>query len=450
MITAPAYEGKAIGVFGLARSGLATVHALVASGAMVYAWDDNQSARDKVSSCAEDLYSLDFSILDALVLAPGVPLTHPEPHPLVKKAKSAAVPLISDLDVFQTARAVLPAHKVIGITGTNGKSTTTTLIGHILSECGVPVAVGGNIGTGVLALDALQAGGVYIFELSSFQLDLTADLKCDVGVLLNLSPDHLDRHGTMAGYAAVKAKLFEMQPPEAASIIGVDDQYCIAIADRFSNALRISGGAADTADIYAEDGVIRMSDDQQKISSIKSVTSLQGEHNWQNAAAAFAAARACGLSPDDILEAMKSFPGLEHRQEVVSARGGILVINDSKATNVDAASRALRTFDKIRWIAGGRAKDKDFGSFAAMPPSVKKAYLMGEHGGLIADILPASLPREQFATMAEAIERAFVEVEAGDTILLSPACTAFDQFANFEERGNAFKAAVASRMEMAQ
>lgn len=447
MITVPAYQGKKVGVFGLARSGLATVHSLVASGASVFAWDDNESARQSVKSCAADLYSMDFNSLDALVLSPGVPLTHPKPHPLVLKAKSAGVPLISDLDLFQAARDSLPAHKVIGITGTNGKSTTTALIGHILAENGVPTAVGGNIGTGVMALDALQGGGVYVLELSSFQLDLTCHLSCDIGVLLNMSPDHLDRHGDMAGYVAAKRRLFDMQSADGVAIVGVDDDICCRIASGLASVTTISGCQSKDADVYvADDGLIKASGDLEPRESIAEVRSLQGSHNRQNAASAYAATKAVGLQDAAILEAMATFPGLEHRQEIVSSAGGILVVNDSKATNVESAKRALETFENIRWIAGGRAKDKDFSSLASSLQTVRRAYLMGEHANLIAKALPASLPQTRFTTMAEAVSGALSDAQAGDTVLLSPACTAFDQYENFEKRGDAFKSEVATYM----
>lgn len=443
MITAPAYQGKKVGVFGLARSGLSAVHSLVASGAQVYAWDDNEPARAKVQSCAVDLYEMDFDELDELVLAPGVPLTHPEPHPVVQKAKAAGVSITCDLEVFEAARASLPAHKVVGITGTNGKSTTTALIGHILAEAGRPVAVGGNIGTGVLALDALPAGGIYVFELSSFQLDLCHTLRCDVGALLNITPDHLDRHGSMEAYAAAKKRLFDLQAATDVAVIGIDDDYCRTIAGEKSGAVEVSTQSTPESGFSAAGGIL-CSSEGEMIGSLEGVSSLQGQHNWQNAGVAFACCRALGLDDDVILDAIHSFPGLAHRQQVLAVDADFTVVNDSKATNVDAACRALKTFDRIRWIAGGRAKDKDFSALADAMQSVRKAYLMGEHAELIAGALPNSLNASRHETMFEALESALEEAEAGDTILLSPACTAFDQFANFEQRGEAFSSAIFS------
>ena len=445
MITAPAYQGKKVGVFGLARSGLAAVHSLVASGAQVFAWDDNAEAREQVQSCAVNLYDVDFTGLDELVLAPGVPLTHPKPHALVEKARAAGLRISCDLEVFEAARSSLPVHKVVGITGTNGKSTTTALIGHILKEAGVPVAVGGNIGTGVLALDALPKGGVYVFELSSFQLDLCHSLRCDVGALLNVTPDHLDRHGSMEAYAAAKKRLFDLQSDKDVAVIGVDDDYSKAIASAASGVVAVST-KIDTKSGYSVRGGSLRAANGADIGSLSNVKSLQGEHNWQNAGVAFACCCALGLDEGEILDAIHTFPGLAHRQQILSLGTEFTVVNDSKATNVDAACRALRTFDRVRWIAGGRAKDRDFGALADASRSVRKAYLMGEHATLIADALPESLPMTTHKTILDALEEVLKDVEAGDTVLLSPACTAFDQYANFEKRGEAFSAAVYSAL----
>ena len=445
MITAPAYQGKKVGVFGLARSGLSAVHSLVASGAQVYAWDDNEAARAMVQSCAVNLYEMDFANLDELVLAPGVPLTHPEPHPVVRKAKAAGVTVTCDLEIFEAARASLPEHKVVGITGTNGKSTTTALIGHILKEAGYPVAVGGNIGTGVLALDALPKGGVYVFELSSFQLDLCHSLRCDVAALLNVTPDHLDRHGSMEAYVAAKKRIFELQTENNVAVIGLDDDHSRLIAKGLDGVIGVSTQDTSENGLSVRDGVL-FSNQGEKIASLEAIPSLQGQHNWQNAGVAFACCRALGLAEDVILKAIRSFPGLAHRQEILAVNADYTVVNDSKATNVDAACRALTTFDQIRWIAGGRAKDKDFSALVGAMQSVRKAYLMGEHAELIARALPQSLPTAIFETMPKAIEEALVDAETGDTVLLSPACTAFDQYANFEQRGEAFRSTVTSAL----
>lgn len=447
MITAPYYQNKRIGVFGLARTGIAAVHALVASGAKVLAWDDNEVPRTKVGDFAADLYSADFTKLDALLLAPGVPLTHPTPHAIVKKAIAANVPLISDLDVFQAARHTLSPHKTVAITGTNGKSTTTALIHHIISSASKPAAIGGNIGTGVLSLEQLPKGGAYVFELSSFQLELTSSFDADVAVLLNITPDHLDRHGDMASYVAAKKRLFDMQSKMGTAVISIDDEYGLSIAADcknkvipFSVCRQVDGG------VYVKDAhlIDDTKDKKRIVGDLGQLKTLQGEHNWQNAAAALAACRALGIKSNTIFNGLKTFPGLAHRQEIVPFHDSITVVNDSKATNVDAAMRALKTFPRIRWIAGGRSKDRNFGALSNCLSSVRKAYLMGEHGADIAAILPSNIERQAYDKMSDAVEGAIKDAESGDTVLLSPACTAFDQFADFEKRGEAFKAQINS------
>ncbi|NVJ97391.1 MAG: UDP-N-acetylmuramoyl-L-alanine--D-glutamate ligase [Alphaproteobacteria bacterium] len=447
MIKAPAYNGKTVGVFGLARTGVAAVEALDASGATVWGWDDSIERRDQVGRNARDLYRADFSKLSALMLAPGVPLTHPEPHALVKKAHEAGVPLISDFDVFEAARESLPAHKVVAITGTNGKSTTTALIGHMVESCGLPVAVGGNIGRGILSLDPLQEGGVYVFEMSSFQLDLTRDLKADIAILLNLSPDHLDRHGDMAGYTAAKKRLFNMQADGAMTIIGLDDSGCRALqASLHVEAVGIGGMQAVPGGVYAADGwlIDDLDGAAEKIGELRALPTLRGEHNWQNAAAAYAAGRALGLAPNAIWAAFMSFPGLAHRQELVAEIGGVKFVNDSKATNVDAATRALGAFRNIHWIVGGRPKDKSFAALLAYSDRVQRAYLMGEAADALSHDFSGAIEYLDVRDMDHAVNAAAAAAEPGDVVLLSPACTAFDQFRDFEARGEAFKAAVAN------
>ncbi|WP_262694887.1 UDP-N-acetylmuramoyl-L-alanine--D-glutamate ligase [Kordiimonas aquimaris] len=447
MITAPYYQDKHIGVFGLARTGVAAVHALVASGAKVMAWDDNQQSCKQAGEFAGNLYDADFSEFDALLLAPGVPLTFPTPHKLVEKAAANDVPLLSDVDVFQTARDNLAPHKVVAITGTNGKSTTTALIHHIVATLGMPAEMGGNIGTGILSLDPLPKKGVYVFELSSFQLELTQSFDADIAILLNVSPDHLDRHGDMKSYVAAKARLFEMQSSNRTAVISVDDEYGLAMAAACnSNIVPISVQQTVEGGIYIDDGML-VDDIKGKgriVGDVADLVALKGVHNWQNAAAAYAACRKLGLKSKSVYEAMKTFPGLVHRQELVPTKCDFSVVNDSKATNVDAALRALRTFPRIRWIAGGRSKDRDFQALANGISAVRKAYLMGEHGPDIGEALPDNLLQQKFKTMQEAVTCAIDDAEEGDTVLLSPACTAFDQFANFEERGDAFKAQVAA------
>ncbi|TNE62746.1 MAG: UDP-N-acetylmuramoyl-L-alanine--D-glutamate ligase [Alphaproteobacteria bacterium] len=449
MITARAYKDKQIGVFGLARTGLAAVRALAASGAVVHAWDDNADRRQAAEPMVDDLYALDFGTLHALMLAPGVPLTHPIPHALVKKAQAAHVPTISDFDVFEKARSELPGHSTVAITGTNGKSTTTALIGHMIAACGRPAAVGGNIGTGILSLDPLEEDGVYVFEMSSFQIDLTRQFVADIAILLNITPDHLDRHGDMAGYVAAKRKLFDMQKPDGVAIVGIDDAYGAGIREALgARAIAVSVTGPAEGGIYVTgDGLLvdDRSGTADAVGSLTGLPALRGRHNWQNAAMAYATGRLLGFAPGAILDAFRSFPGLAHRQEVIATIDGIRFVNDSKATNVDAAERALGSFSRIRWIAGGRPKDKSFMALAPYMVNVARAYLIGEAADAIAEGIKGYVDYIDCHDLAHAIDLAVADAEPGDTILLSPACTAFDQFRDFEHRGATFRALVEAR-----
>ena len=445
MITAGAYKGKTVGVFGLARTGIAAVHALAASGAKVAAWDDNAERRADVPEYAVNLYTADFANLDVLLLAPGVPLTHPKPHALVTKALDAGVPLISDLDVFEAARADMVASKTVAITGTNGKSTTTSLVGHMVDVCGSKAAVGGNIGTGVLSLEPLTESGVYIFELSSFQLDLTGDFRADVAVLLNVTPDHLDRHGTFENYLEAKKHLFAMQGKDGIAVVGVDDESGQAIASDFSErVIAISAETELNKGVYISGGLLidAIDGEGQPVGDIRAAKALQGAHNGQNAAAAYAVGRSLGYAPTDIFDALLSFPGLEHRQEIAAMIDGVRFVNDSKATNSDAAARALSSFDNIHWIAGGHTNEASFAHLGNHLANVKACYFIGEAAGQLAsDLMPLHLTIHE--TLAQAFAAAVMAASPGDTVLLSPACKAFDQFSDFEERGHAFKDMVA-------
>lgn len=443
MIPLEAYRGKRIGVFGLARTGRAAVAALVASGAEVLAWDDSLSRRAEAGARAVDLHGIDLASLDALMLAPGVPLTHPAPHPLVGKARAAGVPLVGDIEMFAQARADLPAHDLVAITGTNGKSTTTALVAHMLADCGRPAASGGNIGLPVLALDPLPAGGVYVFELSSYQIDLTQSLDPGIAILLNISPDHLDRHGDLAGYIAAKRRLFAMQQPPHVAIIGVDDapgraiaaslrQPVIEVSVRRVLARGVFVSAAGML-VDARDGTAR------EIGGLSGLATLRGRHNWQNAAAAWAAGRVLGLDDAAILAAFATFPGLAHRCERVAVHKDVTFINDSKATNIEAAATALAAFDRIRWIAGGRAKTTDLGPLEPFFARIRSAFLIGEAAGAFARELGDKVPHRICDTLGRAVAQAIDEAEPGDTILFSPACASFDQFTDFEARGEAFR-----------
>ncbi len=448
MIVPNTYRGRQVGVFGLARSGRATVAALAAAGAEIHAWDDDPARRRDLPVRASDLHARDFASLDALALSPGVPLTHPAPHPLVQKARAAGTPIIGDIELFAAARADLAAHSVVAVTGTNGKSTTTALLAHVIRSAGRPAAAAGNIGVPVLALEPLPAGGVYVLELSSFQIDLTHSLDPEVAILLNIAPDHLDRHGDLAGYVAAKRRLFELQRPPHVAVIGVDDAPGREIAAALVQPVvpisvreRLEDGVfVDEAGVLheARGGTLR------RHGTLTGFPALIGRHNWQNAAAAFAAARALGIGPEAILTAFSTFPGLAHRTEPIATRGGVLFVNDSKATNIAAAATALAAFDRIRWIAGGRAKSTDLAPLASHFPRVRTAYLIGEAAGDFAQALADRVPCRRCGTVERAVACAAADAEAGEVVLFSPACASFDQFPDFEARGEAFRKAVAA------
>ncbi len=426
MIASPAFAGKTYGVYGLARSGCATVAALAASGATTLNWDDGEAARAAFDGPLTNLHDTDLAGLDGLIVSPGVPLAG---HPLIDRARATGVAVIGDIEIFARARAALPAHRVVGITGTNGKSTTTALIHHILVNAGRAAQLGGNIGLPILGQEPLQpnaAGpGVYVLELSSYQLDLTFSLDCDVGVLLNITPDHLDRHGGMAAYAGAKARLFAMQSPGRVAIVG-------SAAEAEFDVLE-----------DAEDPFIQFIEDVDA-GSQADWPALQGPHNFQNARAAFAACAALGLSAANIAAGLASYPGLPHRMERVATRGGVLWVNDSKATNPDSAAPALAAFPNTHWIAGGKAKGDDLDAVKPFLAGVRAAYVIGEAAPLFERLLAPLLPVTRSGTLAQAVADCAAAAVPGDTVLLSPACASFDQFRDFEARGDAFRAAVSA------
>lgn len=458
MIVADSFKGKTAAVFGLARSGRSAAKALLAGGATVLADDD--SAASRAAAAAEqiplgDLRRADWSAIAALVLAPGVPLTHPAPHEVVRLAQAAGVPVIGDMELFARSGQRLADTKVVMITGTNGKSTTTALIGHLIRAAGRPCAVGGNLGTAVLELDPLPAGGVYVFEVSSYQIDLTRTLVPDVGVLLNITPDHLDRHGGMAGYAAVKERMFRGQEAGQTAVIGVDDDYCSAIAQR----LEARGGDVVPVSVETgrEQGVTVFEGDLydcgKAVYPLDQLYRLPGRHNWQNIAAAYAALRALGFSVEEALKGLDSFPGLAHRMELVAVQRRIWFVNDSKATNADAAAKALGTYGNIFWIAGGKPKAGGIESLARFWPDIRRAYLIGEAADQFAETLRGHVDFVLARTLDEAVRLAAKDAAATAeaeryvnnfiyVVLLSPACASFDQFRDFEERGERFRALV--------
>jgi len=453
LFAAHTFKGKRVAVFGLARSGLACIASLKEGGADVLAWDDSEPAAANGRDAGlpiVDLRAVDFKGLDSLVLSPGVPLTHPTPHWTVTKAREAGVEVIGDTEVFQREIAGTGA-KLVAITGTNGKSTTTALTGHLFKAAGRDCETGGNIGTAVLLLRPPVKDRVYVVELSSFQIDLMPGLKPDAGILTNITPDHLDRHGTMENYAAVKARMFARQGKGDCALIGVDDEWCAAIAANLKGAMEkvpVSVERSLADGISATDGVLRHRKDGREIAQIdlRAMPALKGVHNWQNAAMAYGAAHALGLTVDEIAAGMKSFPGLVHRMQEVARLGPVAFINDSKATNADAAAKALASFDTIYWIAGGIAKAGGITSLTEYFPRIVKAYLIGQAADEFAKTLAGKAQIEMCDKLDRAVEAAARDAQRdgkrGAVVLLSPACASFDHYPNFEVRGDAFVRAV--------
>lgn len=429
MITSRVFAGRRYAVLGLARSGLATVEALIASGAGVTAWDDREEARDEAMALGADIGNpLDIDLIGfaGVVVSPGVPLNR---HPIAAHAREAHVPVIGDVELFAEAQGELPPHKLVGITGTNGKSTVTALIAHMLESAGVPVLMGGNIGLPILSREPLPEGGVYVLELSSYQIDLSHSLACDIAVLTNLSPDHLDRYDGFAGYTASKARLFGLQHRDQVAIVAVDDDPSKMIASRINHRLhRVSAKDIDPVD------QIRW-------------PALQGPHNAQNAVCAIAVCRVLGLDDEQIERGLATYKSLPHRMELVGEVGGVSWFNDSKATNAASAAPALAAFppapdQRLHWIAGGKAKGDGLAACHPWFGHVKRAYLIGEAMEPFAAEIGDAIPVERSGDMATAVKQAAAAAKPGDIVLLSPACASFDQFKDYEQRGDAFRAAV--------
>jgi UDP-N-acetylmuramoylalanine--D-glutamate ligase len=446
MIPVTSFKDKTVALFGLGGSGLATAEALKAGGADVIAYDDGEVGRAKAAEKGirvADLRDIDWSGVAALILSPGVPLTHPEPHWSVELAKAAQVEVIGDIDLLvRERRALREVSPLVAITGTNGKSTTTALIAHLLTSAGRDVQLGGNIGRAVLTLDPPAAGRIYVIECSSFQIDLAPSLDANVGVHLNLSPDHLDRHGTMENYAAIKERLIAGSD---VAVVGVDDAMSASIADRVAASgrqlVRISS-AGNAADVFFRGGAVIAGDASF---SLAGIASLRGSHNGQNAAAAIATVKALGLDDATIAAGLKTFAGLPHRMEEVGRIGKTLIINDSKATNADSTAQALASFTGIHWIAGGKAKAGGISSLVGLFPRVAKAYLIGAATDDFAVTLDAAgVPYERSGTFDVALSSAVRDAAGSDApepvVLLSPACASYDQFKSFEDRGDQFRA----------
>jgi UDP-N-acetylmuramoylalanine--D-glutamate ligase len=452
MIPVTIFAGRDVAVLGLGMSGLATLRALKAGGANVHAWDDQEAARQQAADAGftvEDLSKADWSRFTALVLAPGTPLTHPMPHWSVTKAREAGVEVIGDIDLFfrEREKAGSPG-KVVAITGTNGKSTTTALTAHLLSSAGRRVALGGNIGKAVLDLEPFTPDLTYVLELSSFQIDLSPSLKPDAAALLNITPDHLDRHGTLKDYARSKSRIFSQLGPDATAVIGVDDESSRAIADSLKGPFavkRIAVGHEVKTGVWVEDAVLHEMEDGEDLeqTNLAGIASLRGAHNWQNAAAAYALARSQELSAASVAEGLKSFAGLAHRTEQVARRGKVLFVNDSKATNADAAGKALASFNDIYWIIGGRPKEGGLAGLESFFPKIARAYLIGEAAEAFAQQLGEAVDHVHCGTLDRAVEAAAADADRSaakePVVLLSPACASYDQFDNFVKRGDAFR-----------
>jgi UDP-N-acetylmuramoylalanine--D-glutamate ligase len=443
VIPVTTFKDRTVALFGLGGSGVATAHALQAGGARVLAWDDNA---DRVKEAAEhgigtgDLREADWTGIAALVLSPGVPLTHPEPHWAARLAQGAGVEIIGDIELFCRERArIAPDSPFVAITGTNGKSTTTALVTHLLREAGWDVQMGGNIGTAILSLEPPAPGRVHVIECSSFQVDLAPFLAPSIGVLLNVSPDHLDRHGAMENYAAIKERLIARA---ALAVIGVDDDHSRAIARRrVGPVVQVSLEAVTPPGMLARGMLLEwIESDRRIIADLDRIGSLRGRHNAQNAAAAAAVALALGLSDEAIQSGMRSFPGLPHRMEEVGRRGATLFINDSKATNADSTEKALASFDNILWILGGKAKEGGITSLRPYFDKIRQAYLIGAATEEFATTLEGAVPFTRAGTLDRAVELASQDARGGEAVvLLSPACASYDQFPNFEVRGNRFR-----------
>ena len=454
MIPVTSFAGKTVAVFGLGGSGLASCHALQAGGAEVIASDDGI---DRMVEAAQagfitaDLRKVSWANFAALVLTPGAPLTHPAPHWTVLAAQAAGVEVIGDIELFCRERCRhAPAAPFVAITGTNGKSTTTALIAHLMRVAGHDTQMGGNIGTAILSLEPPRMGRVHVIEMSSYQIDLSPSLDPSVGILLNVSEDHIDRHGTLENYAAVKERLVAgVQKPDGTAIVGVDDGFSRNTADRIEQAgqrvVRVSVKNPLPDGVYVERDIIwRASGGARlEIARIGGIGSLRGLHNAQNAAAAAACALALGVSSEVLQNGLRSFPGLAHRMEQVGRRGHVLFVNDSKGTNADAAAHALSSFVDIFWIAGGKPKLGGITGLTEYFPRIRKAYLIGEAAQEFSGTLGAAVPHEISQTLDVAVANAARDAEASGltdpVVLLSPACASFDQYRNFEIRGTAFR-----------
>lgn len=453
MITVPSLKGVTVAVLGLGRSGLSAARTLLESGAVVRAWDDNKSSRDQAQNIGipvVDLSTSAWSDCKLLVLSPGIPHTYPSPHPIAAKAMDAGVEIVCDIELLvRTQRSA----NYVGITGTNGKSTTTALVAHILRKSGTRIEIGGNFGIPALDLEPLGEDAIYVLEMSSYQLERTSAIPFDVAVLLNISADHLERHGGMEGYVSAKKTIFNKQERSHTAVIGVDDP----ISDEIFHELKktcaqtlvpISGLKRIEDGVYVVNGKLVDDTDgkQTIICDLKTIASLPGNHNWQNAAAAYATTKAMGVTAHAIVAGLRSYPGLIHRQEAVEIVDGVAFVNDSKATNADAATRALACYENVYWIAGGRSKDGGLTGVDAHLKDVRHAYLVGEAATDFANYLSGKVATTISGEIKTAVDSAYQSAKQDGhkkpVVLLSPACASFDQYPSFEARGDAFKSVV--------
>ncbi len=453
MIDLGFFGGLPVAVLGLGKSGISAARTLRDSGAEVWAWDDNEDRRAVAREQdipLVDLYTCNWRELTSLIISPGIPHTHPEPHPVARLAREHGCEIIGDIELL--ARAQRDA-SYLGITGTNGKSTTTALIGHILELSGRRVAAGGNLGTPALDLEPLDTDAIYVLEMSSYQLEITVSITFDVAVLLNVSADHIERHGSLDGYVAAKKIIFHRQTKPRSAVIGIDDEIGRSIFEQLKAAdeqivFPVSGETRAPGGVYVHNGVLHDDTDGQSVPAIdlREVPTLPGVHNWQNAAAAYATCKAIGVEAPVIAACLRSFPGLPHRQELIEIIDGISWINDSKATNANATAKALACYGKIYWIAGGQAKEGGLAGLESNFDRIAHAFLIGEAATAFAETLGGKVPATHCGELAAAVRRAQElarkDDREGAVVLLSPACASFDQFVNFEARGEAFRSLV--------
>ncbi|MBI3447184.1 MAG: UDP-N-acetylmuramoyl-L-alanine--D-glutamate ligase [Magnetospirillum sp.] len=445
MIPVPFLSGKRVVVMGLGKSGTATARALLASGAGVMAWDDNEISRRSAAETAIPVanpLALNLARADLVVWSPGIAHTHPQPHPVAEAARAASVPVVCDVELLARAK---PDHRFLAVTGTNGKSTTTTLLAHVLEEAGIKTAAGGNLGTAALDLPELPGDGRYVLELSSYQLELIHSLKLGVAILLNITPDHLGRHGGLEGYIAAKRRVFDFLIPGGAAVIGVDDGPCRAMQAELSRlgmrTVPVSVTKVMADGVSAPEGVLL--DNGKAVCDLKTLPHLPGRHNWQNACAVYACARAEGIPAKTIVAALATYPGLAHRQELIATSDGIAWINDSKATNADSVEKALVCYDHVYWIAGGQAKEGGIKALEPLFGRIEHAFLIGEAANDFAAVLEGKVRHTQCGTLAKAVAAArnlaVSDAIPGAVVLLSPACASWDQFKSFEHRGETFR-----------